>query len=163
MLTRNKLIAFPGSWVRLQAYWTRHARPSAFSRAIGWSNHLCQGAVRGGYRSLARKRGPSITLNASFKCPGRLAFPSDVVFPRPCERGIGHGKPGRPCPSCVCSLPGLEDLLAIGKSNKHTFADRVLVFALKGENVRQKKFLYAHRSWASAFAPICKHITPAVS
>jgi hypothetical protein len=47
MLSRNKLIAFLGCWVRLQAYWTRHARPSAFSRAIGWSNHLRQGGGAG--------------------------------------------------------------------------------------------------------------------
>ena len=31
-----------------------------------------------------------------------------------------------------------ENLLAVGKSNMHAFADRGLVFALKGENVCQK-------------------------
>jgi hypothetical protein len=35
MSSHNKLIAFPGSWVRPHAYWMRHARPSAFSRAMG--------------------------------------------------------------------------------------------------------------------------------
>jgi hypothetical protein len=42
--------------------------------ATGWSNHLCQGGGAGGYRSLARKRGPSITLNANLKCSA-LAVP----------------------------------------------------------------------------------------
>jgi hypothetical protein len=35
---------------------------------------------------------------------------------------------------------GFEDLLAVGKSNMHTLANRVWVFALKGENVGQEEF-----------------------
>ena len=33
-----------------------------------------------------------------------------------------------------------EDLLAVGKSNMHTFADRTYAFAFKGENVGQESF-----------------------
>ena len=33
---------------------------------------------------------------------------------------------------------GFENFLAVGKSNMHAFADRGMVFALKGENICQK-------------------------
>jgi hypothetical protein len=35
---------------------------------------------------------------------------------------------------------GFEDLLAVNKSNIHSLADRVWVFALQGENVSQESF-----------------------
>jgi hypothetical protein len=37
-------------------------------------------------------------------------------------------------------FPGFEDLLAVNKSNIHTFVDRVWVFAFKNENVGQESF-----------------------
>jgi hypothetical protein len=54
---------------------------------------------------------------------------------------------------------GFEDLLAIGKSNTHAFADRSLVFSLQGENVGQKRFYT--RIAASLFAPISICLPPA--
>ena len=42
---------------------------------------------------------------------------------------------------------GFENLLAIGKSNMHTFADRLWVFALKGENVGQEGFYTRIGHW----------------
>jgi class 3 adenylate cyclase len=62
---------------------------------------------------------------------GGFAPASHVAFRRQC----GRGRRGPPCPSCVCSLPQLEDLLTVGKSNTHTVPDRIRVFALNGENV----------------------------
>jgi poly(3-hydroxybutyrate) depolymerase len=158
MLSRNQLIAFPGSWVRPQAYWMRHARPSAFSRAIGWSNHLCQGAVPGGYRSLARNRGPSITLNASFKCPA-----PGVPF----RRWISSTTRARHRAWEACAALSLMRLFTSWALKICSQSTRAICtrpgFRPQGRERPPEKPLYAHRSWASPFAPICKYITPAVS
>jgi hypothetical protein len=41
----------------------------------------------------------------------------------------------------------------------HAFADRKLVFTLKGDNICQKT-LYAPRSWALPFAPSLEYMNP---
>ena len=72
--------------------------------------------------------------------------PSVAAFLRERERGIARGRRALPYPSCVYLLPALY---AVGKSNAHALANRVITPSSARTSARKDSDALVHRGFAA--------------